>query len=244
MKRPTLKLAVLSAVAALSASDTSAAAALSHAISFSYSESGYIFQDYAQEEWFPPLFDPSLGELQSITLSHRLTWRFDASWVAGEITNGNPHTGEFRLQNLEAYQPNGYSFAFSPPGGDDITLPHTFDIVQGSGPGSYTTGLLINDTSVTVFDREYVDPYIGPGPSPRSVLVFFISYFGYGGECLSGDPRGCPKVETSAFFRHDAQITYNYKVAGSVPEAATWALMLGGFGFAGAAIRRRRTVAA
>jgi hypothetical protein len=32
--------------------------------------------------------------------------------------------------------------------------------------------------------------------------------------------------------------------SGAVPEPATWALMIGGFGMAGAALRRRRTMAA
>lgn len=36
----------------------------------------------------------------------------------------------------------------------------------------------------------------------------------------------------------------NVSLTGGVPEPATWALMIGGFGLAGAALRRRRAVAA
>jgi hypothetical protein len=36
----------------------------------------------------------------------------------------------------------------------------------------------------------------------------------------------------------------SFKGAGAVPEPATWALMIGGFGMAGANLRRRRSVAA
>lgn len=35
-----------------------------------------------------------------------------------------------------------------------------------------------------------------------------------------------------------------FVVAGGVPEPTTWAMMIGGFGFAGGALRRRRTVVA
>ena len=42
----------------------------------------------------------------------------------------------------------------------------------------------------------------------------------------------------------DIVIDQVYLVAGGVPEPTTWAMMLAGFGFAGAALRRRRVLAA
>src|SRR5205085_10216715 len=51
----------------------------------------------------------------------------------------------------------------------------------------------------------------------------------------------CGSDEASTTFLDDALI--NAGRAG-VPEPATWALMIGGFGLAGAALRRRRLVAA
>jgi len=39
-------------------------------------------------------------------------------------------------------------------------------------------------------------------------------------------------------------VTFDAGVSGAVPEPATWALMIGGFGLAGATLRRRRTITA
>ncbi len=61
--------------------------------------------------------------------------------------------------------------------------------------------------------------------------------------------------DTLHMFRDDTQvagevsagfvdyITINGSIGGAVPEPATWALMIGGFGLAGAALRRRRALA-
>jgi hypothetical protein len=35
--------------------------------------------------------------------------------------------------------------------------------------------------------------------------------------------------------------SFNFEVAAGVPEPATWAMMIGGFGLIGAAARRRKT---
>ena len=41
-----------------------------------------------------------------------------------------------------------------------------------------------------------------------------------------------------------AQLHWDRNPAGGVPEPATWALMIGGFGMAGVMFRRRRALAA
>ena len=45
---------------------------------------------------------------------------------------------------------------------------------------------------------------------------------------------------TDVVINNAAGTTFSASIAGAVPEPASWALMLGGFGLAGAAMRRRR----
>lgn len=47
-------------------------------------------------------------------------------------------------------------------------------------------------------------------------------------------------VDNVAFTRDGTTTTYNFEVQSAVPEPATWAMMLGGFGMVGGAMRRRR----
>lgn len=74
--------------------------------------------------------------------------------------------------------------------------------------------------------------------------------FGKGPPKGNGDPSN---VDTSVLYRFNAgagisSFTLNYAASSNavlfqtqpVPEPATWAMMLGGFGFLGAAMRRRR----
>lgn len=56
---------------------------------------------------------------------------------------------------------------------------------------------------------------------------------------LDTNPNGTYSTDQTAFIDHVSAIG-----SGAVPEPAAWALMIGGFGLAGAALRRRRAVAA
>jgi hypothetical protein len=64
--------------------------------------------------------------------------------------------------------------------------------------------------------------------------------FGVLGTLVNGP--GGPSSTTS--YSLAAQLTYDEAPVGGVPEPATWALMIMGFGTAGAMLRRRRTLAA
>lgn len=51
-------------------------------------------------------------------------------------------------------------------------------------------------------------------------------------------------VDNVSFAFGDTTQSYNFEVKGSVPEPATWAMMIAGFGLAGGSLRRRRAAAA
>jgi hypothetical protein len=66
-----------------------------------------------------------------------------------------------------------------------------------------------------------------------------IDYFVYQN---SADPRGDATWNYNSLDRGDALFTAQITpgAIGAVPEPATWAMMIGGFGIAGVALRRRR----
>jgi hypothetical protein len=72
--------------------------------------------------------------------------------------------------------------------------------------------------------------FIGPGFDQYVSLTFKE-----GGTTYAGTAH----VDSTGYLR-----TIEYEAAGVVPEPASWALMIGGFGLAGAALRARRRQAA
>ncbi|WP_375392075.1 PEPxxWA-CTERM sorting domain-containing protein [uncultured Sphingomonas sp.] len=71
-----------------------------------------------------------------------------------------------------------------------------------------------------------------------------------GGEFLAGTSDGSffrvanQAPNTAPFLQAFYNISITPSATGAVPEPASWAMMIGGFGLAGAAMRRRRTVIA
>lgn len=68
-------------------------------------------------------------------------------------------------------------------------------------------------------------------------------------DVVGGFYVGVGSSATSNYLAHVDDVTangttYNFETAGGVPEPATWALMILGFGSAGAMLRRRRTATA
>jgi len=86
---------------------------------------------------------------------------------------------------------------------------------------------------------------IGAGSSGLPGVANLFDYEGivdiFGPKLYSG-PEAKPTMLTGIFTTHDYYSGANYtlKVA-AVPEAATWAMMLAGFGLVGCALRARRT---
>jgi len=95
-----------------------------------------------------------------------------------------------------------------------------------------------NNNSLDVSIAGVTHSFVGNG-SPdidASYLHDTLSFVGTGG------------VETLSFLVHDGPTdstdTIVDNVSAGIPEPASWALMIAGFGLAGAALRRRRAIAA
>jgi hypothetical protein len=138
------------------------------------------------------------------------------------------------------------------------------------GAGSVITGVSYN-VNVTAFDPSYLSELVlGFTPSDTAGGVFLtpgFADFGPGTADYSGDADlvdlglsfavGADGLLRLEFFEdfddgsvapdgvwNSGSITFTYTPSGvgAVPEPATWAMMIGGFGVVGGAMRRRQKV--
>jgi hypothetical protein len=133
------------------------------------------------------------------------------------------------------------------------------------GPASALIGVFLDNSTPSGTGGPASDDFTDPGVvgaaafSPQLFQIFFI------GDGLTGDGTGSTQVFTAPtgatrLFLADADsfgsstgnlgsIAVDFSssaditVSGAVPEPASWALMIAGFGLAGAALRKRRTFA-
>ena len=83
------------------------------------------------------------------------------------------------------------------------------------------------------------------GNAPAGLYRFYNASVSFTWENAMGDHFSsliadtCPRQNDACAFSRDV-----FKVGGAVPEPATWALMLAGFGLVGSAIRRKRVALA
>jgi|GEM_PF-2321326 len=119
------------------------------------------------------------------------------------------------------------------------TLTVTFDALQrGFG---FDTNLLMKTFKVDVFGDS--DTLLGSFSYNIPDLGFDMRFFGFGSSAADirfARIRGAdPSINFAVDnFTFDATLP----VGSSVPEPASWSLMLTGFGLAGAAVRRRRKI--
>lgn len=156
--------------------------------------------------------------------------------LAGSMTNpllNNTATKQISLEPGSYYLfGNPWAgTAFMTPG-DPISLFLRLS-VEGSSAGQSI--LLIGNSKVpdlslagtTLFDF----PSYGISITTTGITNADRMSFGYPPAAFTGDGR------------NDFVLQLNYRVAQAVPEPATWAMMIAGFGFIGAATRRRKATA-
>jgi hypothetical protein len=123
----------------------------------------------------------------------------------------------------------------------DLDLP---DYGYASSTDDYWTWLSARGTNPANYDNELSAMVIGSG-MPGDLETPFMAY-GYGGGSLrlwSPTNFGEALAETD-FNLGGVEVTYvDPSSPGPVPEPTTWALMIAGFGLAGAALRARRLAA-
>jgi hypothetical protein len=102
-----------------------------------------------------------------------------------------------------------------------------FDLINGTGATTFTIKLL--DAAENIIGTHTID--LGGFGDPSSVGHLAFAESGIRAAVITGN--------------NDIAVdTIGFNAGNAVPEPATWALMIGGFGLAGVSLRRRKAVAA
>lgn len=202
-----------------------------------------------------PRFDASLGTLNKVTLDVSVT-KFRSWLLRAPSGTTSPVALDWSVNGNWQLLGNGLAAPLLIPivGSGSSTVPLSpaagVDVgyfeVSGSGTGSATldTSYFIGSQRVYLngFDLGFTTP--PPGDTtitgvPAGGAVTHLSrscQLGFSGTPMPADDDFCGSVRYT--------LTYDYTPVGAaVPEPATWAMMVLGFGLAGAAIRRRRAAA-
>lgn len=138
--------------------------------------------------------------------------------VAEAIGTGGPNSGFADITIDPALNFTIMQFKIDGPTGNDPS--HDFDLlVTFVGGGTQTI------SNILLPSNDKLDLVAGPGEIIDKITFLDLR-----------DAAGA-----SQDFRSLKQVSFN--AANAVPEPATWALMLGGFGLIGAAVRRRHHMA-
>lgn len=141
-------------------------------------------------------------------------------YFSGNLLNGSPTDV---LNQQQAITNLGFSWDGNWSGLENSTSP---DLVITS----LTNGNQLN-FGTTMFGQTIIGAHFGNGSVPGNVSVFWLFDFGATGASFVAldDPQGWSNAAL-----------YLTQSTPPIPEAATWAMMLLGFGAAGAALRRSR----
>jgi len=173
-------------------------------------------------------FDSALGTLESITLS------FASSLIAnGSVTNTSGASHSYTLNQDSSASLTGNGFSFN----------------QVLASGTVATG------SIAAHATKALAPISGSNSGFATIVTGFDPYVGTGTvDFTFGSTKNFTLTPSAATLNllalvgGAATLTYNYSLPVTpptdVPEPASWAMMLFGFGGMGALMRRRRTTVA
>jgi len=151
----------------------------------------------------------------------------------------------FTNQQILSYAESGYVLTLNTSNpvdyfygahiGDGTGTPQTFNWHDGADnePGAYVTLTKVGGGS---FDLTSFDFFSYSDFSVSATGYDTLNYYGTGGTVNPGFLN----VSSVTFYGSGSQQLDNITVNGGVPEPASWAMMLGGFGLVGGAMRSRR----
>ena len=182
--------------------------------------------------------------------------------LAANVIEVEPNDTLATAQNIDAF----FSLDADPDIANATTIPHA-TVTAGPGNGTFdwyrftvaTAGSmgvfdidyampgfdaylhLFNSAGVLLRQSDDADISLGAGGSIHPYDSFMSHTFASAGQYLirvGNFPSGTPQ---NGGLGYELQVSIqNHSLAGAVPEPATWAMMIGGFGLAGATLRARR----
>jgi hypothetical protein len=171
-------------------------------------------------------FNTALGTLNSVSVSEtvKTSLEFTDAFAFGDSIHINASVN---------------AGGQSPYGGAGFAEHYTFDIAGTTAGHTYDTGVQFMNEVSGVYTNNFPSTF---GPFTSGVI--YVPVLGY---VVFGPSTGSFLTEPTSSYSYAMTFTYDYTpsaVTGGVPEPATWALMIGGFGLTGAVLRRRRTAVA
>ncbi|MCW5759804.1 MAG: choice-of-anchor A family protein, partial [Phenylobacterium sp.] len=140
--------------------------------------------------------------------------------------------------NLKFNMPSGYDAVVVNVAGTDISLPGSINFNNGQGLGASVIWNFYEATSINLGSKTWFGSILAPNAELK---------FGNGieGSVVARSVIQTGEVRLGGFSGALQVAQYAAQdIRNGVPEPATWAMMIMGFGAIGAMIRRRRALAA